>query len=223
MLFRSSLRALALSAGLSLLSTAHAATMDFDGLDMSLAGTSPILGIGSVYKEDGFSLTTRGGVSFTMAGGHMFAVTPNSPYWTGTPGLFSDIGSAAYGSAFLLTKEDGGLFDLVSMDAASFWTVATGRYFSVYGRTSANTTVVKTLYLDTSVNTLETISFGPEFSNLKSVIFSAVYAQVDNINVRYAGEATPPVPEADALWMSLAGLGVIGAVMRRGRSAGRAD
>ncbi|MEK8087945.1 hypothetical protein WNB94_16190 [Aquabacterium sp. A3] len=219
MLSRSSLRALALSAGLSLLASAHAATMDFDGLDMSLAGTSPILGLGSVYQEDGFSLTTRGGVSFNMSGGRMFAVTPNSPYWTGTPGLFSDIGSAAYGSAFLLTKDDGGLFDLVSMDAASFWTVASGRYFSVYGRTSSNTTVVKSLYLDTSVNTLETITFGAEFSNLTSVIFSSVYAQVDNINLRYAGEPMPAVPEADALWMSLAGLAVLGPVLTRRRTA----
>lgn len=209
MLFRPSLRAMALSAGLSLLTVAHAATIDFNGLDMSLAGTSPILGIGTQYHEDGFSLTTRGGVSFTMSGGHMFAVTPNHAYWTGSPAVFSDIGTPAYGSAFLLTKDDGGLFDLLSMDAASFWTAANGRYFSVYGRTAANTTVVKTLYLDTSLNTLETIAFGPEFSNLKSVIFSSVNAQVDNIHVRYAGEPTLAVPEAGTLWMALAGLAVL--------------
>ncbi|HEX5372985.1 MAG TPA: PEP-CTERM sorting domain-containing protein [Aquabacterium sp.] len=207
--------AAALAASLSL--TAQAAVVDFNNINV--ATSSPIVSVPAPYVEDGFQITTRGGVSFNYGGGQMFAITPASPYWTGSPGLYSDVGTPGYGSAFRLERVGGGAFDLISMDAASFWTISSGRQFSIYGVKTNDQVVSKTLELDATTTTLETITLDSSFQSLKYVLFSAMYAQVDNIQLSYPGEviAPPPsaVPEADSLALVLAGLGVAGWCLRR--------
>jgi hypothetical protein len=145
-------RVLAL-ASLSAWSVAQAAVLDFNHIVLP-GTTSPILGVTGPVLEDGFRLSTRGGVSFTFSGGRIYATTPANPNWTGSPGVFSDVGSAAYGSAFRLEKIDGGSFSLLSLDAAAFSTAAAGRNFAVYGVTTANQVFSKQVTLDTSTNTL---------------------------------------------------------------------
>lgn len=208
--------AAALVAGLSL-ATAQAAVIDFNGIDVATG--NPAVSVSAPYVEDGFQITTRGGVSFTYGGGQMYAITPASPYWTGSPGLYSDVGTPGYGSAFRLERVDGGEFSLISMDAASFWTISSGRQFGIYGVKTNDQVVSQTLELDATTTTLETITLDSSFQSLKYVIFSSVYAQVDNIQLSYPGEviAPPPsaVPEADSLALALAGLGVAGWRLRR--------
>jgi hypothetical protein len=207
-------------AGLSAWSVAQAAVLDFNHIVLP-GTTSPVLALTGPVLEDGFRLSTRGGVSFTFSGGQIYATTPANANWTGSPGVFSGVGSAAYGSAFRLEKIDGGSFSLQSLDAAAFSTAAAGRNFAVYGVTTSNQVFSKQVTLDTSTNTLETITFDSRFQGLSYVIFSAVYAQVDNINLSYAGEpVVSGVPEADSLALALVGLGVVGGVVRS-RRAGR--
>lgn len=197
-------RCAALALGLSLVSGAHAAVMDFNEIQVS-GTSSPIVSVPGGYIEDGFRLSTRGGVSFTLAGGNIFALTPANAYWSGTPSVYSDIGSPQYGSAFRFEKADGGAFSLLSLDAAAFYNHPNSRTFNVYGVTTGGPVVSKTVTLDTSFTTLETIAFGSEFSSLSYVIFSSVYAQVDNIRATHVGEVLPQVPEPGALALALAG------------------
>lgn len=111
--------------------SAGAAVMDFNSLTMTT--TSPSITVGRPYIEDGFKLTTVAGVSFTYAGEAIYATTAANANWTGTPGVFSGT-NAYYGSAFQLERVDGGIFDLISMDAASFWSNnANAQSFNVYG------------------------------------------------------------------------------------------
>ncbi len=202
-------------AGLSACSVTQAAVLDFN--QITLPGTtSPILGMTGPVIEDGFRLSTRGGVSFSFGGGQIFATTPANANWTGSPGVFSDVGNPAYGSAFRLEKVDGGSFSLLSLDAAAFSTAINGRNFAVYGVTTSNQVFSKQVTLDASTNTLETITFDSHFQSLSYVIFSAVYAQVDNIHVSYAGEpVVSGVPEAGSAALALAGLGTVAWVTRR--------
>lgn len=199
-------RCTALALGLSLCaaSGAQAAVMDFNEIQV-LGTTSPIVSAPGGYTEDGFRLSTRGGVSFTFSGGNIYALTPVNAFWSGTPSVYSDIGSAQYGSAFRFEKADGGAFSLISLDAAAFHNHPNSRTFNVYGVTTSGSVVSKSVTLDTSFTTLETIAFGSEFNSLSYVIFSSVYAQVDNIRTTYAGEVMPQVPEPGALMLALAG------------------
>lgn len=190
---------------------ASAAVIDFNSL--ATTTTSPIVTVGQPYVEDGFSLITRSGVSFTYGGGTIHATTDKNANWTGTPGVYSDY-VYQYGSAFVLERVGGGTFDLVSMDAASFYTGGAGNYFSVYGYPAAGGGYVNQNFtLDGTTNTLETLTFNDSFKGLNKIIFSSVYAQVDNINLSVAA-----VPEPETYAMLLAGLGLIAGIASRKRN-----
>lgn len=189
---------------------AHAAVMDFNSLATST--TSPIVSVSQPYVEDGFKLTTRSGVSFTYGGGTIYATTEANPNWTGSPGVYSGV-VAGYGSAFLLERVDGGIFDLVSMDAASFWTGGAGNQFSVYGYPAAGGYVYQGFTLDNTTSTLQTLLFSDSFKGLNKIIFSSVYAQVDNINLSVAPVSAVPLPPSMLLMLS--GLGVLGFLRKR--------
>jgi hypothetical protein len=180
-------------------------TLDFNSI--ALHPTNPYISVVSPYLEDGFKLTTLAGVSFQLSGGTIYAIMPSSPYWTGSVGLYSGV-VTNHGSAFLLEKQDGGTFDLLSMDAASFWTISSGRQFSVYGYPKAGSYVSQSFLLDATTNSLETLYFNDTFKNLSKIIFSSTYAQVDNIKL---GVPSPisAVPLPGAFWMLMGGLGWI--------------
>lgn len=197
---------------------AQAAVMNFNSVPV-LGTASPIVSLPGGHVENGFRLSTRGGVSFTFSGGQIYALTPTNPYWSGTPSVYSDIGTPQYGSAFRFEKADGGAFSLLSLDAAAFHNHPNSLTFSVYGVTTGGPVVSKVVTLDTSFTTLQTIAFGSEFSSLSYVIFSSVYAQVDNIQATFAGEVLPQVPEPGALVLALAG----GAMLMSRRRSSRND
>ncbi|OQW85811.1 MAG: hypothetical protein BWK72_20440 [Rhodoferax ferrireducens] len=186
---------------------ASAAVIDFNSLTTTT--TNPYVTVGQPYLEDGFSLFTRSGVSFAYGGGTINATTDKNPHWTGTPGVYSDY-VYQYGSAFVLERDGGGTFDLLSMDAASFYTGGAGNNFVVYGYPSAGGFVTKNFTLDGTTKTLETLTFDNSFKGLNKIIFSSVYAQVDNINL-----SVTAVPEPETYAMFLAGLGLIGGIARR--------
>lgn len=189
---------------------AGAAVIDFNSL--ATTTNNPTVAVGQPYVEDGFSLITRSGVSFTYGGGTIYATTDKNPNWTGTPGVYSGY-IYQYGSAFVLERVGGGTFDLVSMDAASFYTGGAGNYFSVYGYRAAGGYVNQNFTLDGTTKTLETLTFNDSFKGLNKIIFSSVYAQVDNINLSVAA-----VPEPETYAMLLAGLGLIAGIANRKRN-----
>lgn len=196
--------------------SAGAAVMDFNSLAMTT--TSPIITVSRPYIEDGFKLTTVAGVSFTYAGEAIYATTAANANWTGTPGVFSGT-DAYYGSAFKLERVGGGLFDLVSMDAASFWSNnANAQNFNVYGYPGAGGYTYQNFTLDSTTNTLQTLVFNDSFKDLEKIIFSSVYAQVDNINLRVASDATT-VPAPPTLILMLTGLGALGMTKRFRKAA----
>lgn len=190
--------------------------MDFNS-QLNTTTSSPIVTVTSPYIEDGFQLTTRGGVSFNFSGQAIYATTPNNANWTGTPGVYSGT-DAYYGSAFWLEKVDGRPFDLLSMDAASFWSNnANAQNFNVFGYPNAGGFVSKNFTLDNTTNTLQTLTFGNEFTNLNYIIFSSVYAQVDNINLRVSSNVSA-VPAPTSLPLMLTGLAVVGFMAKRRKS-----
>ena len=184
---------------------ASVTTLDFNSI--ALHPTNHEISVAKPYLEDGFKLTTLAGVSFQLSGGTIYAIMPSGPYWTGSVGLYSGV-VTNQGSAFLLEKQDGGAFDLLSMDAASFWTIASGRQFAVYGYPQAGGYVSQSFLLDATTKTLETLYFNDSFKNLSKIIFSSTYAQVDNIKL---GVPSPisSVPLPGAAWMLMGGLGLI--------------
>lgn len=194
-----------LFAGFANSGNAAVTTLDFNSVP--LHPSNPVISVAKPYLEDGFKLTTLAGVSFQLSGGTIYAIMPSSPYWTGSVGLYSGV-VTNHGSAFLLEKQDGGTFDLLSMDAASFWTISSGRQFSVYGYPQAGSFVSQSFLLDATTNTLETLYFNDSFKNLNKIIFSSTYAQVDNIKLGIASSISS-VPLPGAAWMLMGGLGFI--------------
>ncbi|MGZ0080434.1 hypothetical protein [Methylomonas sp. YC3] len=194
-----------LLAGLA--SSGHAAVTTIDFNSIALHPTNHEISVPKPYLEDGFKLSTLAGVSFQLSGGTLYAIMPASPYWTGSVGLYSGV-VTNQGSVFLLEKQDGGSFDLLSMDAASFWTIASGRQFSVYGYPQAGGFVSQSFLLDGTTNTLETLYFNDSFKNLNKIIFSSTYAQVDNIKLGLPSPISS-VPLPGAAWPLLSGLGLI--------------
>lgn len=200
-----SLALAALLAGVSF--QAHAVVVDFNSL--ATVTTNPYLTVIRPYLEDGFRLTT---ISSMGGGGLLYTTTDKNANWTGSPGVYSGV-VTNYGSSFQLDRVDGGTFDLISMDAAAFSSHGGYRQFNVYGYPSVGSYVHQYTYLDDTTTTLETITFNNAFSGLTKIVFSSVYAQVDNINLSVA-----PVPEADTYALILAGLGLVGIAVRRRRT-----
>lgn len=194
----------------------HAVVIDFNGIAVS-GTTDPTVVVPKPYQEDGFSLTTYSGSPYThYAGGVIYALTPaNTTHWTGSPSVYSGV-ITNYGSGFVLTRTDGGVFDLISMDAAPFSSAGGYRNFSVFGYPlGAASYVHQGFVLDATWGSLETLTLDSRFKNLTSVQFSSIYAQVDNIQLSYPGEGVmPSVPEPSTVALLLAGMGVI-ALRRR--------
>jgi hypothetical protein len=160
------------------------------------------------YVENGFQFNTAW--STTKYAMQIAAITNTNPnWWTGSQGLFHSYGgSAQYTNSFDVTQVNGKVFDLISLDVASFGVY---RYFTVYGyKTNGNRVEKYFPSLDSTYNTLETLTFGEDFKNLTSVSFSAWGQQIDNVTF---GVTAVPEPETYALM--LAGLGLVGFAARR--------
>lgn len=186
-------------------SPAHAVVVDFNSL---LSNTpNPTVTVPQPYLEDGFKLTTFANTPATgYAGGTIYATTPNNGQWMGSPAVYSGV-ITNFGSAFVLQREDGGEFDLLSMDVGM---LNNYRHFEVYGYLPDGSYVYQYTYLDYNYDTLQTLTFGDEFKGVNKLLFSSVYAQVDNINLSVAA-----VPEPETYAMMLAGLALVGFAARR--------
>jgi hypothetical protein len=201
------MRTLTLTALLSAITLpAHAVVVvDFNSL---LSNTSnPTVTVPKPYQEDGFKLTTSSGSPSTgYSGGEIYALTPSNGQWMGTPAVYSGV-ITNYGSSFVLERADGGVFDLLSMDVGL---LNNYRHFDVYGYYPEGGSVHQYTFLDYNYTNLQTITFGNDFKNVNKLVFSSVYAQVDNINLSVAA-----VPEPETYALMLAGLGLVGFVARR--------
>lgn len=197
-------------------SQAEQAVVDFDSLLPGASGTS--LGPNGwtvvldhthspdkyIYLEDGFKFTTVAPNKYSMEIGAITATSPN--YWTGSPSLFHSYGgSAEYSNMFYVTREDGVVFDLLSIDIAAFNN--SHRYFTMYGFPSDGSVRVESYFnnLDDSYNSLQTLNFGSNFKNLTGIAFSAFGQHVDNLNFA----TTSSVPEPQTYAILLAGLSLL--------------
>jgi hypothetical protein len=201
------MRTLTLTALLSAITLpAHAVVVvDFNGL---LSNTSnPTVTVPKPYQEDGFKLTTSSGSpQVGYGGGLIYALTPNHGQWMGSPAVYSGV-ITNYGSSFVLERADGGVFDLLSMDVGL---LNNYRHFDVYGYYPQGGSVHQYTFLDYNYANLQTINFGNDFKNVNKLVFSSVYAQVDNINLSVAA-----VPEPETYALMLAGLGLVSFAARR--------
>ena len=188
---------------------AQAVVVDFNSL---LSNTSnPTVTVPMPYLEDGFKLTTSSGSPYTgYAGGTIYALTPNHGQWMGSPAVYSGV-ITNYGSSFVLERADGGVFDLLSMDVGLLNNYP---HFDVYGYYPQGGYVHQYTPLVYTYATLQTLTFGDDFKGVNKLVFSSVYAQVDNINLSVAA-----VPEPETWAMLLAGLGLVGFALRRRASS----
>lgn len=187
--------------------SAQAAITVVDFNSLATATTNPIVVVPQPYIEDGFRLTTSSGSPYTSyAGGTIYALTPNHGQWMGSPAVYSGV-ITNYGSSFVLERADGGVFDLLSMDVGLLNNYP---HFDVYGYYPQGSYVHQYTPLAYNYATLQTITFGNDFKGVNKLVFSSVYAQVDNINL-----STASVPEPETYAMMLAGLGLVGFAARR--------
>ncbi len=185
----------------------QAATTVIDFNSLETVTTNPTVVVPSTYIEDGFKLTTSSGSPYTgYAGGTIYALTSSHGQWMGSPAVYSGV-ITNYGSAFVLEREDGGVFDLLSMDVGLLNNYP---HFDVYGYYPEGGYFHKYTPLTYTYATLQTLTFGDEFKGVNKLVFSSVYAQVDNINLSVA-----TVPEPETWAMLLAGLGLVGFSARR--------
>jgi hypothetical protein len=185
---------------------AQAATTVIDFNSLETVTTNPTVVVPSPYIEDGFKLTTSSGLPNT-GGGTIYALPPNHGQWMGSPAVYSGV-ITDYGSSFVLERVDGGVFDLLSMDVGLLNNYP---HFEVYGYFHQDGYILyQYTPLAYNYTTLQTITFGNDFKGVNKLVFSSMYAQVDNINLSVA---TVPEPETYALM--LAGLGLVGFAARR--------
>lgn len=186
---------------------AQAAITVVDFNSLATETTNPTVVVPKPYTEDGFRLTTSSGSpQVGYGGGTIYATTDKHPQWMGSPAVFSGI-ITNFGSSFVLDRTDGGVFDLLSMDVGL---LNNYRHFDVYGYYPQGGSVHQYTLLDYTYATLQTITFGNDFKGVNKLVFSSVYAQVDNINLSIAS-----VPEPESWAMLLAGLGLVGFAVRR--------
>ncbi len=157
------------------------------------------------YTESGFTLSSRGGATFSYPG------TQNSLY-LGSTVLFGNSGT----QQITLTKVGGGAFNLSSIDLTDldgFGSV----FVSFTGTRADSTTVTQSFTTDAILTTLETFNF-TNFTNLVSVNWrqgttTSAGHQFDNINV--SAVTTTAVPEPFTILGTLFGAGSSVALKRK--------
>lgn len=175
--------------------SASAAVMDFESLAHA---DDQIADVGYSYSEDGFLLSNL------MSEGFPFATYGTlNEFFSGSTALINDNDAGLS----QLTRQDGGAFNLQSIDLAELYGYASS--VSFIGTKVNGVTVSASFDLDGQAGA-ETFTFGTDFTNLSSVTWAnnADYHQFDNISVS-------AVPEPASIAMLMAGLGLLGAIGRR--------
>jgi hypothetical protein len=198
-LFLPSLLALSL---LTFASLAHAdVTVDFENLP-NPDGSSNL-------NYQGTSVTQNG---FGVVGSNLRSVKPNSTAfnYTGSVALFD-----LSGTDMTLTALDSQPFNLLSLDSASWFIDSSARTYVITGHLAGGGVVTQS-FTHSASNSLETATFGSNFSNLASVSLPGqASTQYDNIIVAPFATETPE-PGTTTL---LAGLALSGiAFLRRKRA-----
>ena len=186
-------------------SQANAATITFDQFADDLAGQSGVVFFSHDISESGFTLsdTDPNGGSFGFA-----ALGDQSSSYTGSVALQN-----GFQDSTTLTQDNGGAFDLNSIDLEKFGTDAETVTFT--GLTSTGDTVTQDFLLPGNPDfVLDTYTFSDDFNSVVSAswIFDTDFSyQFDNINV-----SPVPLPGAVVLFGSgLAGLIGVNAMRRR--------
>lgn len=192
--------ALALALGsLGVAQQAGATVIDFESL---VHQDDAVVEVGNVYTEDGFTLTNlTSGFGFSTYG------TVNA-FFSGSTALMNDNDAGLTA----LTRADGGAFTLSSIDLSTMYPGLTedGVDVTFTGVKADLSTVSQTFHVVDGA--AATFSFLSGFSNLVSLSWTndAMYHQFDNISVA-------AVPEPESVALMLAGLGMVGMMVRRRR------
>lgn len=185
------------------MSTIQAAVIDFD------SDPSFHYGMISPYEEDGFQV-------------HFF--DPEGALFWGTDWKNADPGGNTItnnGPEMLISKADGGLFDLISIDLADVANVGNQGdlwglvwFDFVFGNPPAIHTISHIVYLDELAG-LQTATFNYQGLLQVSILFST-QAQLDNIVVN---SSLMPVPVPATVWLFGSGLvGLLGFNRKRSQS-----
>lgn len=179
---------------------AHAAVIDFDAHPSDFG--TPIFDSGFT-----FDFTASGWGVFGPGSGACCDVNYN-----GTTSMFADGDRDGSKATIVMTPTAGGTFAISSLDAAVYWTGASGS-IDVIGNLNGGGTVSTTLTVGTVWESFALVGF----NNLDSVMFrdtasgaflSAPGMGIDNIN-------TTPVPEPETYALMIGGLGLLALVRRR--------
>lgn len=195
------------AAALAIAGSAQAATTVIDFEAVSNTGF-PYLSVGSSYTEDGFKLTTGGGLVNAL-----FAPsTDNALLFAGSTAAFGGLGTTVK-----LARVDGTAFNFNSIELSklSFANVG-GNTVKFTGNFIGGGSTSATVTLGTGFG-LSTFNSFAGFTNLKSVTWTESYNlgkdyQFDNINVS-------AVPEPETYAMLGAGLGLLAFASRRKKTA----
>jgi hypothetical protein len=180
--------------------SANASVIDFNTLSMPRNGTNGIVVIGGTYSEDGYTMNASSG---------RFAYVNCNPcgfIYGGTTALFEN----SYPNTTVLAKDDGGLFDMLSIDIAILTPGAGGP-----GGLTNNDMTLNGTKFDGSIISQTFTGFGGfnsyflnNFTNLQSVSWShpgnPYFFQYDNIVLQNSAVSSVPVPAA--AWLFGSGL-----------------